>query len=356
VRWILPGQLDAAIAGWFGRFPAGLDSREDTYLIHPVLRGLAVKIRAGQMLEVKQYHGSPGILDAAGRACGRIESWRKWSFPFGPLGPDNAGPPSWVVVHKRRRMSRFRLVGGQLMADAADRARGTECGVELTEVRLGGETWWSLGFEATGPADLLSSTLESTVALMFAEALPGDVELDMNHCQSYAEWLSRHRVTAAIRPGRVRNLRRAEGRIRVCRMTSGGKGERTSHEEGNTMADLIAIGYPDLTTADEAADVARRLGAGLIIQPDAIAVIVRDKDGSYHVHTTYHMVGGGAIWACSGVSVRAAVLHPGLRDGGGSRDGRADGQAGQDQHRQAVPGPGPRHAPAGHEEVSRADP
>ena len=152
VRWILPGQLDAAVAGWFGRFPAGLDSREDIYLIHPDLRGLSVKIRAGQVLEVKQYHGSPGILDAAGRARGRIESWRKWSFPFGPLGPDNAGPPSWVVVHKRRRMTRFRPAGGRLMADAAERATGPECGVELTEVRSGGETWWSLGFEATGPA------------------------------------------------------------------------------------------------------------------------------------------------------------------------------------------------------------
>ncbi len=47
VRWILPGQLDAAVTGWFGRFPAGMDSREDAYLVHPVLRGLAVKIRAG---------------------------------------------------------------------------------------------------------------------------------------------------------------------------------------------------------------------------------------------------------------------------------------------------------------------
>ena len=62
------------------------------------------------------------------------------------------------------------------------------------------------------------------------------------------------------------------------------------------MADLIAIGYPDLTTADAAADEARRLAADLIIQPDAIAVIVRDEDGSYHVHTTHHMVGGGATW------------------------------------------------------------
>jgi uncharacterized membrane protein len=62
------------------------------------------------------------------------------------------------------------------------------------------------------------------------------------------------------------------------------------------MADLIAIGYPDLTTADEAADEARRLAQDLIIQPDAIAVIVRDTDGSYHVNTTHHAVGAGATW------------------------------------------------------------
>ena len=62
------------------------------------------------------------------------------------------------------------------------------------------------------------------------------------------------------------------------------------------MADLIAIGYPDQATAVEAADEARRLAADLIIQPDAIAVIVRDEDGSYHVHTNHHVVGGGATW------------------------------------------------------------
>ena len=62
------------------------------------------------------------------------------------------------------------------------------------------------------------------------------------------------------------------------------------------MADLIAIGYPDQATADAAAEEARRLAADLIIQPDAIAVIVRDKDGGYHVHTNHHAVGAGATW------------------------------------------------------------
>jgi uncharacterized membrane protein len=62
------------------------------------------------------------------------------------------------------------------------------------------------------------------------------------------------------------------------------------------MADLIAIGYQDETTAELAADEAQRLAHDLIIQPDAIAVIVRSKDGSYHVHTNHHAVAGGAGW------------------------------------------------------------
>jgi uncharacterized membrane protein len=62
------------------------------------------------------------------------------------------------------------------------------------------------------------------------------------------------------------------------------------------MADLIAIGYPDETTADAAAAEAQRLARDLIIEPDAIAAIVRDKEGKYHVHTSHHAVGGGATW------------------------------------------------------------
>jgi uncharacterized membrane protein len=62
------------------------------------------------------------------------------------------------------------------------------------------------------------------------------------------------------------------------------------------MSDLIVIGYPDETTTALAADEARSLARELIIQPDAIASIVRDKDGKYHVHTTHHAVGVGATW------------------------------------------------------------
>ena len=62
------------------------------------------------------------------------------------------------------------------------------------------------------------------------------------------------------------------------------------------MAHLVAIGYPDYHGQAAAVDQARRLAQDLIIQPDAIAVIVRDNDGSYHVRTSHHAVGAGATW------------------------------------------------------------
>jgi uncharacterized membrane protein len=62
------------------------------------------------------------------------------------------------------------------------------------------------------------------------------------------------------------------------------------------MSDLIVIGYPDETTAEAAADEARRLARDLIIQPDAIASITRDTEGKIHVHTQHHAVGAGAVW------------------------------------------------------------
>ena len=106
MRWIFPGPLQPAVAGWFGRFPAITEAREDLYLLEPPLRGLSVKIRGGGALEVKAHRGSVGFLKVAGRAHGRLESWQKWSFPSAPMRHDSGGPPGWLPVRKKR-ISRF---------------------------------------------------------------------------------------------------------------------------------------------------------------------------------------------------------------------------------------------------------
>ncbi|MCW2910407.1 MAG: hypothetical protein JWL68_5196 [Actinomycetia bacterium] len=118
VRWIFPGRLEAAVAGWFGRFPAGVESREDTYLLDPPLRRLSVKIRGGEALEVKVYGGSPGILEVPGRARGWMEDWQKWSYLCGPLSQDRGDPACWRPVRKKRRINRFSLASGRIVARA----------------------------------------------------------------------------------------------------------------------------------------------------------------------------------------------------------------------------------------------
>jgi hypothetical protein len=191
VRWIFPGQLEAAVARWFARFPATAESRVDAYLLDPQVRGLSVKVRGSETLQVKAYRGSPGILEVPGRAWGRMEAWDKWSFPISPLSPGAGDPPGWRPVRKRRRISRFSLASGQLAARGARPGGEPGCAVELTEIRIGGQDWWTLGFEATGPAGLLRSALAAAAALVFARALPGGVEPGPEDSSSYAQWLGR---------------------------------------------------------------------------------------------------------------------------------------------------------------------
>jgi len=189
VRWFFPGQPETAVARWFGRFPAQTQSREDTYLLDPQLRGLSVKIRGGSALDVKVYRGSPGILYLPGRARGRMESWQKWSFPFAPLRQDSDDLAGWRPVRKMRRISRFPLASRPVSAQAAGLGQEPQCAAELTEVRTSGRDWWTLGFEATGPDHLLRRALQATAALVFAQALPGSVEPGTDESRSYIEWL-----------------------------------------------------------------------------------------------------------------------------------------------------------------------
>ena len=64
------------------------------------------------------------------------------------------------------------------------------------------------------------------------------------------------------------------------------------------MATLVAIGYPDQGTAEQAMQTVEQLQGELIIQADQVAAISRDPEGKYHVHTQHGgaSAGGGAVW------------------------------------------------------------
>lgn len=67
------------------------------------------------------------------------------------------------------------------------------------------------------------------------------------------------------------------------------------------MADLIAIGYDDDTSAVEAMDEVERLRHDLGIDADVVAAIIRSKDGRLRTVTNQHVGGrlvAGVFWAC----------------------------------------------------------
>jgi uncharacterized membrane protein len=62
------------------------------------------------------------------------------------------------------------------------------------------------------------------------------------------------------------------------------------------MSKLIAIGYDDTTTALDALDAAEEMAKDLVIQPDALAAIIRNEDGRFRTVTNQHAVGAGTTW------------------------------------------------------------
>jgi hypothetical protein len=187
LRWILPGRLPDAAARWFGRFPAAVESRQDAYL--PPLGGLSVKRRGDGPFEVKIYRGSAGFIDVAGRARGRMEYWQKWSFRFDPPVQHSDEPAGWSKVHKTRHVSWFSLSGESCRTGPPGLSEEPGCAVELTKIRVRGEAWWTLGFEATGPAEMLCRELEAAATLVFAQPPPAGLNFGIDDCRSYAEWL-----------------------------------------------------------------------------------------------------------------------------------------------------------------------
>jgi hypothetical protein len=144
--------------------------------------GLSIKIRGGASFEVKQHRGTVGALDIAGAAAGRIDSWIKRSIPL-EGGVDLSRPlegSAWRRVRKRRQIATFPI-------ETSDLPGAAVCSVELTDVEVLGQTWWTLGFEAGGRGAL--GGIKRTAAVVFAEPLPTASALRADEACSYAEWI-----------------------------------------------------------------------------------------------------------------------------------------------------------------------
>jgi hypothetical protein len=197
-RWIVSGSVPPSTVDWFAQLPSRYEQRDDLYLVTPKLADLAVKIRGGVALDVKEFHGQRGVLDLSGIGRGRLESWQKWSFSLGPEGASREEPHGWRRVTKRRRLTSYLPDEDELVPAFQVPAELLACSIEFSEVAVDDASWWTVAFESTGPEERLEEAIEATANRLTEADPPADLRLDLSCSGPYSEWLTklerRHRT------------------------------------------------------------------------------------------------------------------------------------------------------------------
>ncbi|MDX1531338.1 MAG: hypothetical protein R3362_07415 [Rhodothermales bacterium] len=149
-RWFVEGALPEEVVRWFAAVAgdAEWEERTDRYVRPSGPDGLGVKWRQGNA-EVKRRACTVGEEALHERVTGRVERWRKWSFPLAERAALTEPGGDWVDVAKRRKVRDFAGEGAVRRVDAGAWSPAG-CSLEVGEVRVGERTWWSVCFEAFG--------------------------------------------------------------------------------------------------------------------------------------------------------------------------------------------------------------
>jgi hypothetical protein len=190
LRWLARGPLPDDVLEWVGPFGEPSEGRDDRYLA-TASPDVGVKIRGGTQLDVKVFRGSPGDLAISDAIRGHLEFWERWSFPLGPSSLPSDDASAWLTIGKRRRRRSFRVSEGSVVERPLREAELPGCALEVTEVEVDDEAWWTLGLEARGDLGPLEPVLRLTASSLLRDPIPDGLHLGIADSASYAGWLGR---------------------------------------------------------------------------------------------------------------------------------------------------------------------
>lgn len=185
IRWFRAGKLPEAIFNWFGQNELGgklqaPEAREDVYLFSPGCEYLGIKLRQGR-LEIKWRNAELGIVRLGEGIEGKLEKWGKWMCEDPSLESFRpevvVGQSSWVSVKKVRILRKASLT--QRLYDG--------CAIELTQLSVKGNDWWSLAFETVGAEDNKLEQLKNIASQAF-QTYNGS-QLQAQDSYAYPTWL-----------------------------------------------------------------------------------------------------------------------------------------------------------------------
>ena len=162
VRWFCKGEMPTAILDWFTAVDEELviePTRTDYYL-RPFHDGIGIKLREGR-IEVKQRIKVMQTIQLGEQLNGVVEHWQKWSFLLSEQNEfsEILKAAEWIAVKKTRRLHAYRSEElQQMQARFPWLPMEEDCRIELTELDVQDEKWWTLGFESKGSDETAVST------------------------------------------------------------------------------------------------------------------------------------------------------------------------------------------------------
>ena len=172
IRWFWRGSCPQPVRDWFfksGLPPGGGHSRIDRYASQRHEAEISLKKRGDKReFEVKGLVTTRRVSELEPVAP-HIEMWCKWSCTIPSLNLRDE-----LAVTKTRWLRKFdtsKYVRSEIPLDANEKTTAgyslpvQGCNVELTEVQMAGHSglWWTLGFEAFGDLDSVSTNLTLTL-------------------------------------------------------------------------------------------------------------------------------------------------------------------------------------------------
>lgn len=195
LRWFKLGTLPKEIFQWFQQDQLGdlapPEEREDVYLYTPGCEYMGIKLRQGR-LEIKWRKAELGSLRFGEKVEGKVEKWGNWlcedptqqSFQ-----PQDVVGKLWISVKKKRSQRKYQVISGEsIVAGSVNQSIDQGCNVELTQLSINSNDWWSLAFEAFGEDDYLSDNLKAVTSDVFKNYQ--GLELQPQDSFAYPSWLS----------------------------------------------------------------------------------------------------------------------------------------------------------------------
>jgi len=194
LRWFFKGVMPKNVVKYCNlSFKCRIEYRTDYYLELKNCNYLGIKLR-DERLEIKWRKNSNDVLKLYNpNMSGNIESWVRWEWVDGASYNDiikfmNIQTNSPLIkIDKKRSQKKF-IVKNRVLEEIYCNQRDFDCALEITELKINDQMWWSVGF------DIFKGEDKTLFEVMIKDHGIQDLMLkfDVDNSFGYPEWISKN--------------------------------------------------------------------------------------------------------------------------------------------------------------------